>query len=543
MSRGQAVEEAPRRDSRGLLVAVLAGGAALRFLNLYWGLGDGKWFIDETIMWQRRMLGFRSLGWQSFDATELAYPTFYGWVTGLSAWLISWCGWPSFERMLEVLAWMRTVGAIASVLTILVVARVGAAMYGTAVGIAAAGFIAVAPLEVMQTHYASVEPVLNLLTALVLAASWRIAERGTVGAAALGGLAVGLATATKYPGLLTGSAVAWAVGEWAWRRRSLRIFVVLGVVAALACAVGFVAACPPCVLRFEQLQSTLSFIRVMALACAAGNNCIAPGIGWWGQRWLEQGVAILPYGLGAPLAALAFVGVCVAIVRRTTADRIVLAMVIPYFAYVGYFLLVFPRYTLPLFPGLALLAAAGLARLVRPRTMAIVASFVIAYGFTLSASQARRFTWDQQAQVGTWLRGHVEQLAPGERRVGISGNMPGDLYFQLRGPITAVGYTVTVQRPGEWLQGDPAFFVLPEWHRIVIRRDRRDPKLTRSLDGLDAGTSGYRQVLRIPIPRYLQLPLDERLDPAFAIDLWQGALGFTVYARDDLLARLGLEDR
>jgi hypothetical protein len=36
------------------------------------------------------------------------------------------------------------------------------------------------------------------------------------------------------------------------------------------------------------------------------------------------------------------------------------------------------------------------------------------------------------------------------------------------------------------------------------------------------------------VPRHLQYALDVRLDPAFAVDLWQGAIGFTVYARPEV---------
>jgi len=74
-------------------------------------------------------------------------------------------------------------------------------------------------------------------------------------------------------------------------------------------------------------------------------------------------------------------------------------------------------------------------------------------------------------------------------------------------------------------------FVLPEWYATAIRRDRRNPELLADLERLESGAAGLRPVHRLPIPRYLQYALDVRLDPAFAVDLWQGAIGFTVYAR------------
>jgi 4-amino-4-deoxy-L-arabinose transferase-like glycosyltransferase len=535
-------DEAPadRRATRLILVVVLAGAAGLRFLNLYWGLADGIWFLDEQLMWGPRMAAFRSLGWTSFGCPDFTYPTLYGYLGGLSAWMVSGFGWPVLRSAPDMLAWLRTVSALAGCCTVVVIARTGTSMYGSRVGVAAAAFIAVAPLEVMQTHYASVDPLLVLLTTVVLAASWRIVERGTAGAAALAGLALGLAAATKYTGVLVGTAIAWAVGERAWRDRSVRTFVVLGAVALVAFAVSFVAACPPCLIHLDAVLAILSFFRTYGTSCIASNNCVTPNIGWWGHRWLEYIVAILPYGLGLPLALLAFAGVGVAVARRTVADRIVLAMLLPYFIYTGYFSVAFPRYTLPLFPALALLAAAALGRVGRARMMAVVAGIVVAYGAALSASQVGRYTWQQQEEVAAWLDGQRTRLRPSEQHVAIPGYTQTDFSFRLRGPMRAHGFAVTVQRPGQWLDGNPAFFVLPEWQRIAIRRDRGDVRLMRALDSLESGASGYSPVLRIPVPPYLQKPLDERLDPAFAIDLWQGALGFTVYARADVVPRLGL---
>jgi hypothetical protein len=265
---------------------------------------------------------------------------------------------------------------------------------------------------------------------------------------------------------------------------------------------------------------------------------VNPSVGWWGRRWLHQVVAVLPYGLGLPVALLALAGVVVAVRRRTPADRLLLVAVVPYYAYMGSFVTAYPRYMLPIFPGLALLAAAGLGRLARPAVAALVATLVIAYGVALSGSQVARFSWDQQAAVGDWLGSHAKLVPLADHRVAITSNMEIDPYYRLREHIAPRGYAVIVQHPGHWLEGRPGFFVLPEWQSIAIRRDRRDPALVAALDALEGGRSGYQPVLRIPIPPYLQRPLDERLDPAFAVDLWQGAIGFTVYARDDLAVQL-----
>jgi hypothetical protein len=104
------------------------------------------------------------------------------------------------------------------------------------------------------------------------------------------------------------------------------------------------------------------------------------------------------------------------------------------------------------------------------------------------------------------------------------------------------GLTVTVQPPGTWLRGRPAFFVLPDWQSIAIHRDATNFLLLMLLTRLEEGQLGYRVVRHVPIPPYLQRPLDEWLDPGFAVDLWQGAIGFTVYARKDLVPTIEAPD-
>ncbi len=50
------------------------------------------------------------------------------------------------------------------------------------------------------------------------------------------------------------------------------------------------------------------------------------------------------------------------------------------------------------------------------------------------------------------------------------------------------------------------------------------------------GAAGYTEAARWS-SRYLQQDLYTWLDPAFASDLYMGAIGFRVYVRDDLVTR------
>jgi 4-amino-4-deoxy-L-arabinose transferase-like glycosyltransferase len=512
------------------LVAALA--IALRFGRLYWGLDRNLWFADET-MWILRLRPFDELSWRSFDTTKFTYPTLYQFTGGLLAHAVGWA-----PRGAEAIAWMRTLAAAASVLAVLVTARLGVAMYGAWVGVVAAAFLAVAPLDAMQVHYASVEPFLVLCTTLVMAASWRLARRGTLGAALLAGVTVGLATAAKYPGVALVSVVGWAIAERWWLDRSARAALGRAAVAGLALVATFALACPPCIVHADLLAHEFYFLRQLAAFAGYDAACLVPQIGWWHRPWLYEIVASLPYGLGLPLAALGMVGVVAALGRRSQADRLLLATLVPYFAYMGASSVVYPRYMLPLFPGLALAAAAALGRTASRRVATAIAVLVVAYGLALTVSQLRRFSWDQQAAVAQWLADHATALAPADREVSIPGVQPADPYFRMRDYLVAKGFRVRMEKDRAWLMTRPPFFVLPEWQAMAISRDRRDFLRMARMAQIQKGLAGYRPVLRVPIPGYLQREWDERWDPTFAVELWQGAIGFTVYARQDVLPEL-----
>ena len=82
-------------------------------------------------------------------------------------------------------------------------------------------------------------------------------------------------------------------------------------------------------------------------------------------------------------------------------------------------------------------------------------------------------------------------------------------------------------RDGHWLDGVPDVFGLPGWYATSIRRDRANPAAVAELERLESGAAVYLLAARWH-SSYLQEGFYTRLDPAFAADLWQGEIGFTV---------------
>lgn len=522
-----------RSSAAVALSAILAVALFLRAWRLDWGLERGMFFPDEKDVWGTYFFAFLSPGLGSLLGHTLNYPPLYGYLVGIGTALGYATGALGPGRdVLGAIVVARLIVLVASVATVVIVWRLGRRWYGERAGLLAAALLAVVPVEAIQMHYASVDPLLGTLCALTLLAACRLAGEGSPRWAFVAGGAAGLATATKYPGVAFVAAPAWAIAEQAWRRRSPRAALVLGAAALAGLVVAGVLGCPPCVLELPRFRKELAWLGYLATSgWAPANGHIAPSLGWYAKPYLYHLVAALPFALGWPLYASALAGIAVALRERTVADRVVLVALAAYFLTMGRTSLVYPRYLVPLFAPLALLAGRALAVWwQRRRAWSVCFAAVFAYSLVLTASHVARFSYRQQEQVAAV----VQQLAAGAGRrltVGIPASY--SRYFALDRPLAEVGVAPVLLRDGAWFGERPDVFVLPEWLRISIERDRNVPLLERDLALLDGGAAGYVEVARMS-STYLDRDLYVRLDPAFAGDLNVGEIGFRVYARKGL---------
>src|SRR5262249_19047197 len=158
-----------------------------------------------------------------------------------------------------------------------------------------------------------------------------------------------------------------------------------------------------------------------------------------------------------------------------------------------------PRYLMPLFPPLVLLAArAALGSEQRSRIGATVLVVVFLYSFVLAASQVTRFSTDQQRSVVRWITEHQGRVAGASPlQVGVADLSGGLGYDQLERPPTRAGFASLPLDDGHWFDERPPVFVLPEWKEISIRRDRPDGVAARQLRELESGVAGYRLGTRV----------------------------------------------
>jgi hypothetical protein len=428
----------------------------------------------------------------------------------------------------------RGVSALIGVATVPLVGLLAARMFGPLVGLFAAALFATAPYHALYAHIASTDIALTAGFALTMLAAFTCARRGDPRFAAVAGLAGGLTFAAKYTGLAAMVAVGWAILERAYAERAPGRAVLLLVVAALGFVAGVLLGCPPCVMSPGEVMAGMRSEYVLKTMFSTGypNHVLTPTLGWYGRPYLYQLVAALPYVLGWPLYAVSLAGLVLAVGRHTLADRIVLVTLTAYFLSMGGSQVVFPRYLLPLFPGLVVLAARAVAALpIRDAGRLVVLAAVVVYSAIFAASQIARLSYDQQSGVARWIEASVrdQRKSISTTRVGYPGDSTAD-YYRLRRTLARRGLDVQPLSPRRWFKAKPDYLVIPEIYAIAVRRLGTDPNAIESLERLESGEAGYEKVARWR-STYLQSDWYARLDPGFAVDLWQGEIGFVVYAR------------
>jgi len=358
-ARAAGVSRPPRR--RRLLVAAIIGLAALvRFWGLDFGLPHTETRPDES-----SIVGIAvSIARGDLHPHFFNYPTLYMYVLAalyLGVYAVGRVGgwFDSFEQFAHV--WTgeavgpylvsRVLSATAGTATVAAVYLLGKRLFGHQVGVAAAVFLAFAFLHVRDSHFGVTDVTMTLL--VVCAVYWLVkAFQGGRGRDfAIAGLLAGLATSTKYQGvLLVGCMlVAQGVGIAKGRfpsgvRPALGRVALFCIPFALACIAGTPFA----------LVDPARFWRDVSFEMAHMQRGHGPDLG---PAWLYHASVLLPSALGWPLVAAGALGLFVSGVWHAVEAAAVWSFPALYYAVSGSSRVVFARYMVPLVPFLCLSAA------------------------------------------------------------------------------------------------------------------------------------------------------------------------------------------
>jgi 4-amino-4-deoxy-L-arabinose transferase-like glycosyltransferase len=276
---------------------------------------------------------------------------------------VAW-GEPMLPWITGLIYLARYTSVATGVLATLMVYQLGRRAYSRGTGVGAAIIFGLTFLPAREAHFAVSDAPVALAVAVVLYLCLRIIERGDWLDYLLTGLALGLATATKYSaGLLVlpfgvAHLLSRKYGSWPERLTSMWLVVVAGLVAV----VGFLVTSPYTLLKRRDFWADFS------------ENLMSAKIGFQGLDLDPAGGAIfylkgLIWGFGWPLFILFLVSVVFALWRRRRADIMLLTLPLFGFFYMQRQEMYFVRWLTPLLPPMAVLAAeiihAGIGQITR----------------------------------------------------------------------------------------------------------------------------------------------------------------------------------
>ena len=374
------------------LAGVLVLAAALRLVGIRNGLPFPLLNPDERNIVPRAWGMVHGAG---ADPNWFDYPSLLLYVVAPFQW---WHDEPSYLTARLVVAALG-VGSVAAAWWL------GSRAYGTLAGFVAAAATAVETTHVAYSRMAVTDIALSLGVAVALALM-------VTGRIELAGLAAGLATSAKYPGVfLLAPLVAAGWRRW-WR---------LAAAAGLA-VLAFALTSPYVILDLGRASDDAWRVQQAAREGWLGfeHDHAAP-IAFAERLWDGFGPALLVAGAGLVLA----------LTRRTRADLVLAVFCLVYFADLLTLEAHFDRYVLPLVPALGALAG-------RIRSLAPVTLLLLLVPLTWSIRDARELTKTDARVVA---HGWIEDNVPKGARVAVD-------------PSTAdlTGYRVLhllLPRPGE----------------------------------------------------------------------------------------------
>jgi YYY domain-containing protein len=279
----------------------------------------------------------------------------------------------------------RAVSAVIGTLTVILLVFLGARLYNRSVGLLAGFLLAACVLHVQNSHYMTTDVFLTFMVTLALYFLVGVVQRGRTRDYVYAGIAIGLATATKFSALplLAPLAVA-ALLRMIEERRFLPV-VLKGALAVACIAFAFAVGQPYALLDFasywRDIDEQSRMVRNAGMLPYTNQYIGVP-------KYRYDLTQLVLWGMAPPLGLVAIWATASRVVgalrERSSADLVLLAWVIPFFLITGFFDVKFVRYLLPIYPVMILWAAAWLWRVAATSRLGRVALWTVVVATALS---------------------------------------------------------------------------------------------------------------------------------------------------------------
>ncbi|MCE5322759.1 glycosyltransferase family 39 protein [bacterium] len=331
------------------LACIIILAAALRLIGLRWGLPNElhsySYHPDEFLILGAALFVYLN---RSLDPKLYNYPSLYIYLCTIAIAIAFRYGLSGSLDAPYLAA--RTVTVIIAICAVVATYWAGREFFGKAQGLIAALILAVAPLHVQHSHFATVDVPSTLFIALALGYAALVYRRGDWRDYLWAGVMTGLAAGTRYNAVLV---ILSVITAHFLRAKLNRSSILSGRLwASIGCMIAaFVVSTPGCILHTNEFIHGLTY-EMKHVSSGHGLVFAATGNGF-----IYTFTSSLVSGLGPLLALIFLFAVIAALVKRDRQTLIILAFVIPYYVLISLSQVRFARYTLPLYPAIAILCA------------------------------------------------------------------------------------------------------------------------------------------------------------------------------------------
>lgn len=554
----------------GWLTAILTAAFSIRAFRLGWGLPDFV-FNDTKIHFARSAVRAASEGHWVLD--RFVHPPPFPYVVSLATWI--WSAVTGTElhttgpQAQNALATADFIGRCLTV--VLATAFVGATyllarrLIGTRGALWTAFFVALSPLQVLESHRVNVDAPMLLLAVLAghqAVVAYQERRRGRL---ALAFTLAALAGGVKYTGLYAGTLPLWVALRWPGASAGQRLLrVVEGGLVSLAT---FAIALSPALLNRNALVRDVFDIFYLGIfEGAPGQDLI--GLSWVYAPYLYVIFVGLPFVANWAVVAAAVPGLAVMAVHQRTALTLLAAAALPFFVIHGAVETAVARYYQPLLPYVAIAAGAFMQWLRQslPRIYVVAAVAIGGYSLVLAGSQVNRIGGAPQRAIGDL----VHKLALAKRETGITvraadqpklvigypywaasiydailphiaSNRDRHLVFlppKLRSSGAALEESQALIEDRRWVNqlGIDVFIVTSRWENLAAR-NAFTPREAQFYENLRSGRLGLREATHEETT-YITRSWYEWADPTLDTIWTAGIGGYRLFLRDDLFPAL-----
>ncbi|MBP1684993.1 MAG: hypothetical protein H6Q33_1136 [Deltaproteobacteria bacterium] len=492
--------------SRLAVIAIVLCAAAVRLIHINW---DEYHFFhpdERAVAFAVQRVSFQPL---QLDPDFFAYgslPIYLAKITSSTLGLVT----PRAASYDGIILNGRRLSAVIGTLTVFLLILLGSRLYDRGVGLLAGGLLAACTLHIQNSRFMTVDVTLTFVVLVALTALVQVARDGRVRHFVFAGIAIGLATATKFSAmpLFLPLAVA-ALHRVAVERRFLSVAgrCSLAVAAAL---LAFAVAEPYGVLRFSRF-----FHDIFEQSHMVRNAGVFPYTTQYmgtPKYWYDLAQLVL-WGMAPALGVAAVWASATRVVtawrERRIEDWVLLSWVVPFFLITGWFEVKFPRYLLPIYPFMILWAADWLLWKYRSGTLfgriaaPVVVAGTVAAAAAFLAIYTRPFT---EVTASEWVYRHVpsgSKILTQDWDEGFPLPLPRPEGRAERYTVVPFGYygpdspAKIQQLSQELASADYVIFQTKRLYGAVTRAPERYPLTTSYFYKLFAGDLGYTLVQEV----------------------------------------------